>query len=89
MLKVTAAGDDLEVMVWTQACCQPQCFPCRALSLASCGCCAVIQLGSCLLIGTLGEFLLWLPGLRTQRYLCVDVCSIPGLAQWVKDLALP
>ena len=33
------------------------------------------------------EFPLWLSGLRTPCYLCEDVGSIPGLAQWVKDLA--
>ena len=35
------------------------------------------------------EFPLWLSGLRTQRHLCEDVGSIPGLAHGVKDLALP
>ena len=35
------------------------------------------------------EFPLWLGGLRTQRCLCEDVGSIPGLDQWVKDLVLP
>ena len=28
-------------------------------------------------------------GLRTQHCLCEDVGLIPGLVQWVKDLALP
>ena len=32
------------------------------------------------------EFLLWLSGLRTRRSVCVDVGSVPGLTQWVKDL---
>ena len=35
------------------------------------------------------ELLLWLSGLRTRRSVCVDVGSVPGLTQWVKDLALP
>ena len=34
------------------------------------------------------EFLLWLSGLKTQHCLCEDESSIPGLIQWVKDLAL-
>ena len=32
------------------------------------------------------KFLLWLSGLRTQYSVCKDTDSIPGLAQWVKDL---
>ena len=36
------------------------------------------------------EFLLWLSGLRTQVVsMRMQILSIPGLAQWVKDLALP
>ena len=35
------------------------------------------------------EFPSWLSRLRTQNYLPEDVGSIPGLAQWVKDLVLP
>ena len=35
------------------------------------------------------EFPLWLSELRTQGCLCEDVGSIPGLSQWVKDLAFP
>ena len=35
------------------------------------------------------EFLLWLSGLRTLPGICEDRRAIPGLAQWIKDLALP
>ena len=34
------------------------------------------------------EFLMWLSGLSTQRSLQEDAGSVPGLAQWVKDLAV-
>ena len=35
------------------------------------------------------EFPLWLSRLRAQHSVYEDVGLIPGLAQWVKDLALP
>ena len=35
------------------------------------------------------ELPLWLSGLRPQHSVHKDTDSIPGLAQWVKDLALP
>ena len=34
------------------------------------------------------ELLFWLKGLKTQHSVWKDVGLIPGLAQWVKDLAL-
>ena len=37
----------------------------------------------------LWEFPLWFSELRTQHYLCEAVGLIPGLAQEVKNLALP
>ena len=35
------------------------------------------------------EFSLWLSRLRTCRSVCENVGLIPGLVQWVEDLALP
>ena len=32
---------------------------------------------------------MWFSGLRALHSLCEDVGSIPGIAQWVKDSALP
>ena len=32
---------------------------------------------------------MWLYGLRTQHSIREDADLIPGLTQWVKDLALP
>ena len=37
----------------------------------------------------LWSFPLWLSGLRTRHCLCEDVGLIPGITQWVKNLALP
>ena len=34
------------------------------------------------------EFPLLLSGLRTQHSVCEDAGSIPGLAQWIKNLVL-
>ena len=35
-----------------------------------------------------GEFPLWLSGLRSRSSVREDAGSIPGRAQWVKDLVL-
>ena len=35
------------------------------------------------------EFPVWLSGLRTQHCLHENAGSIPGLTEWVNDLALP
>ena len=35
------------------------------------------------------EFPLWLSRLRTHHSVCEDVGLIPGLIQWVNDMALP
>jgi len=34
------------------------------------------------------EFPLWLCGLKTQHSIYENVCSIPSITQWVKDLLL-
>ena len=50
----------------------------------------VVQQGNIFIKNTLSlEFPLWLRRLRTWRSVLEDVGSIPGLTQWVKNLALP
>ena len=44
---------------------------------------------ACFSESTPEEFPLWLSGFRTQQSICEDAGSVPGLAQWVKDLVLP
>ena len=48
-----------------------------------------VDLKSKIIIIILQEFPLWFSGLRTQWCLCEDAVLIPGLAQGIKDPALP